>query len=390
MPSLHEQRRCLHQMLIICLLVFVPSATTLGQDPLPDVCEAIKCPPDAEMQCPADSSVRVNLVAVDLIKSNAVELPASGDTSSSSPDGVSAAVSYNSTLISDKDFVQCCLNRKCVCKTCYIPDCASDAVADADADEVVVELVPENMQTPGQCCGTYECRTEPNCTVARDTNFHWLKQCQRCNCTSGLKICHQTCDEKSESVCASKIPGVFYNDGETWTDACQECECVKGEPKCTMSFCGNLNCPSERQVMLKDTCCPVCWPKCAPMPHEKQGDDSYIDYGDEPEAPEEDPLPPLLPDPMTTKGNAELIATTTTTSTTTTTTAAPLATSNCHNAFDQPKVVEVVSQNNLYYYGLLAYAGIATIAIGIMGFRIYQQRAKKRSYNPVSILDHSI
>ncbi|XP_052848550.1 LOW QUALITY PROTEIN: uncharacterized protein LOC128259946 [Drosophila gunungcola] len=388
MPSLHKTRRFLHQMLIIYGLIFVSSATTLDQEPLPDLCDAIKCPPDAEMQCPADSAVRQNLVAVDLIKSNAVELPAPGDMSAGD------AVSYNRSLISEEDYVHCCLNRKCVCKTCYIPDC------DVETDEVTVELLPENGKTPGQCCGTYDCRTEPNCTVVRDTDYHWLKQCQRCQCDSGLKICHQTCDERAEGVCQSKIPGMFYKDGETWTDNCQTCECVKGEPKCTMSLCTGLNCPSERQVKLKDTCCPVCWPKCAPMPHEKQNDDeSYGDYVDETETEpaEEDPLPPLLPDPLLTttqtQQSAELMdstTTTTTTSSTTTSTAAPLTTSICHNAFDQPKVVEVVNQTNYVSYWLAAYSAIATIAMMAMGFYICMQRAKKRSYAPVSILDHSI
>uniref|UniRef100_A0A6P4E804 Uncharacterized protein LOC108037506 n=1 Tax=Drosophila rhopaloa TaxID=1041015 RepID=A0A6P4E804_DRORH len=358
------------------------------QEPLPDSCDAIKCPPDAEMQCPTDSSIRQNLLAVDLIKSNAVELPPTGGDMSSGD-----AVSYSRNAISEEDYVQCCLNRKCVCKTCYIPDC------DSETDEVTVELLPENGNTPGQCCGTYDCRAEPNCTVARDTDYHWLKQCQRCKCDSGLKICHQSCDERAEGVCQSKIPGMFYKDGETWTDNCQTCECVKGEPKCTMSLCASLNCPSERQVKLKDTCCPVCWPKCAPMPHEKQDDESYGDYVDESEPAEEEPLPPLLPDPLTTvQQNSELLdsttttATTTTTSSTTTTTAAPpLASSICHNAFDQPKVVEVVSQtNNFYQLWLPAYAVIASIVIVVMGSYICRQRAKKRSYDPVSILDHSI
>ncbi|EDW95138.1 uncharacterized protein Dyak_GE19700 [Drosophila yakuba] len=384
MPYLNAPRRCLHQMLIIYVLIFVSSATTLDQELLPDLCESVKCPPDAEMQCPADSSIRQNLLAVDLIKSNAVELPIGGEVAPA-PEGVS----YNRGLISDEAYVQCCLNRKCICKTCYIPDCPLDA----DEDVVVVELVPENNQTPGECCGTYECHAEPNCTVVRDTDFHWLKQCQRCKCESGLKICHKSCDERAEGVCQSKISGMFYKDGETWTENCKTCECEKGEPKCTMSFCGNLNCPSERQVMLKDTCCPVCWPRCAPMPHEKPDDESYADYVDESETPEVDSLPPLLPDPFTTEQSAELIATSTTTSSssTTTTTAAPLATTiSCNNAFDQPKVVEVVNQNNYYFYWLLPYSVIVSIAIVVMSFYIYQQRAKKRSYDPVSILDHSI
>ncbi|XP_017080798.1 cysteine-rich motor neuron 1 protein [Drosophila eugracilis] len=379
MPSLHKPSGCLHQMLIIYVLIFVSSATTLDQqEPLPDLCESIKCPPDAEMQCPADSSIRQNLLAVDLIKSNAVELPTTGDTSLAD-----VSVSYDSSLISSEDYAQCCLNRKCVCKTCYIPDCDSDT----DQELVVVELKPENYQKPGECCGTYECRTEPNCTVLRDTDYHWLTQCQRCRCESGLKICHKSCDDRAEGVCQSKISGVFYKDGETWTENCKTCECEKGEPKCTMSFCGNLNCPSERQVTLKDTCCPVCWPKCAPMPNEKQNDDDYNDYVDEPETPvEEDTLPPLLPDPLTTQQSAELIATSTTTSTTP---ATPLANNNVRN-FDQPNVVEVVSQPNYISYGLTGYSVITTIIIVAMGIYICQQSAKKRSYDPVSILDHSI
>ncbi|XP_037720362.1 uncharacterized protein LOC119553814 [Drosophila subpulchrella] len=382
MPSLHKPRRCLHQMLILNVLIFVSSATTLDQEPLPDLCESVKCPPDGEMECPADSSIRQNLHAVDLIKSNAVELPPTDDISS----GDSLSISYNRSLISDEDYVQCCVNRKCVCKTCYIPDCD----ADSDNELVVVDLKPENSKQPGECCGTHECRTEPNCTVVRDTDYLWRKQCQRCKCVSGLKICHKDCEERSEGVCQSKNPERFYKDGETWSENCKTCECVKGEPKCTMAFCGVLSCPIERQYMLKDSCCPACWPKCAPMPHEKQDDESYGDYGEESEtpetdaseAPEEEPLPALLPDPLTTQESAELIESSTTS---TETPAAPLAA----NAFDQPKVVEVSSQIN-YNYFILAYSVVVSIVAVAMGFYIYVQRAKKRSYDPVSILDHSI
>lgn len=352
--------------------------------PLPDPCDSVKCPPDAEMHCPADSAVRVNLIAVELIKSNAVELPTDpGIAADKDATVVSVtSVAYNSSSISERDFEQCCLPRKCVCKTCYIPDC--------DAGKVVVELEPENMQSPGHCCGTYECRAEPNCTEVLDTEFQWLKECQRCRCNSGFPFCHQDCDERAEGgVCESKIPNMFYKDGDTWTDGCQQCECVKGESKCAMSFCGNLNCPSERQVMLKDTCCPVCWPKCAPMPH----DDGYRDYTDE-ESQEEldqeqDSLPPLLPEqPQTTttaQQKAELIASSTSTSTstsTTTTTAAPLGPITiCQSAFDQTYYIS---------YWLMGYLVLATIAIFVLSGYIYLQRAKKRSYDPVSILDHSI
>jgi len=126
------------------------------------------------------------------------------------------------------------------------------------------------------------------------------------------------------------------------------------------------------------------------MPHEKQDDESYGDYVDESEtpetdaseAPEEEPLPALLPDPLTTQESAELIESSTTS---TTTPAAPLAA----NVYDQPKVVEVPSQIN-YNYILMAYSVAVSIVAVAMGFYIYVQRAKKRSYDPVSILDHSI
>ncbi|KAH8293495.1 hypothetical protein KR054_000951, partial [Drosophila jambulina] len=373
---------------------------TVDQTPLlPEECDAVKCPPDAEMHCPADSAVRENLIAVELIKSNAVELPNDpGHVAEKDKDTtVELPVSYYNSSISEGDYQKCCLRRKCVCKTCYIPDC--------NGDEVVTELVAENMQSPGQCCGTYECRAEPNCTKVLNTDFMWLKDCQRCKCNSGFLFCHQSCDELAGGgVCESKIPGIFYKDGDTWTDGCQQCECVKGESKCAMSFCGNLNCPSERQVMLKDTCCPVCWPKCAPMPHE----DGYRDYTDEEsqeldQDQEQDSLPPLLDDPQPTtttttttttssttttpasiQQKAELIAISSPTSGSTsasTTTAPPGPITVCQSAFDQ-------IYN--YFYWLLGYAVLASIAIFLMAVYICLQRAKKRSYDPVSILDHSI
>ncbi|XP_017098466.2 uncharacterized protein [Drosophila bipectinata] len=401
MPSLHKPRRCMHQMLMIYGLIFVSSATTLDQkpNPSPNPCDSIKCPPESEIQCPADSSIRENL---DLIKSNAVDLPPEVDHQQ-------LQVFYNNnTEISQADLERCCLAHKCVCKTCYIPDC------NPDKDEVVVELVPEDPHTPGQCCGKHECRPAPSCTAETEMKYFWLERCQKCQCVSGTKICHQVCDEESiaeegapHSFCESKSLNKFFENGEAWVDNCEMCECVRGEPKCSITLCGTYNCPLERQVKLNGTCCPVCWPEDEPLPNESVTDGSTIeDYKDpESEEVEGDALPPLLPDPETTQHSGDLVASTTTstsTSTSTTTSTAspsttavqppvpvaPVATI-CHCAFDAPNVVEVRHQSNCLTYGLIAYSVLITIASLGMGFYIYTQRAKKRSYDPVS-MDHSI
>ncbi|KAH8379824.1 hypothetical protein KR009_007423, partial [Drosophila setifemur] len=370
----------------------------VDQLPLPEPCDSIKCPPESEIQCPADSSIRE--MVVDLIKSNAVDLPDMDHNEDH-------LVAYNSSQISEEDYVQCCLTRKCVCKPCYIPDC------DPEKDEIVVELVPEDPHTPGECCGQFECRPEPNCTEVRDTEYQWLRDCQRCRCISGVRICHQSCDEEataegrgaSNAICEAKNLNKFFKHGDTWVDGCQECECVRGEPKCTISFCGNVNCPSERQVILKDTCCPVCWPKGAPMPHEpRQHNDGY-DYKDaESEEIEMGALPPLLPELQTTQQSGDLkdgtsgtssgtstsTSSTSSTSTSTTTTPAPPPPTICHCAFDSPKVVEVIGQSDCVFYWLSGYSVLASIVIVALSCYICIQRAKKRSYDPVSILDHSI
>ncbi|SPP76821.1 uncharacterized protein LOC117580118 isoform X1 [Drosophila guanche] len=434
---LHKPGRCLHHMLIIYGLIFVCSATTLDLPPLPDLCDSIKCPPESEMQCPSDSSVRETLNAVDLIKSNAVDssIPtgegAEAEAEAGAEVGAAAAVVnaltaaesqmlYNTSLIPDEAYAQCCLAKKCVCRTCYIPDC------DTAAGEVVVELVPEAMDTPGQCCGEYQCRKEPNCTEVRETDFYWLQQCQRCQCTSGARICRQSCDEadaekvESNAICESKNLNEYFKDGDTWRDECLECECVRGEQKCTISSCGNVDCPSERHVFLKDTCCPVCWPEGHPVPHEKPKDDADADanadaggnsdvsddYKEE-DSNEEQPIPPLLPEATqrtTISVSAELLATTTTTTTTTTTAApsSPASTSTspqqhpqqpcCQCSYElEPKMVEVVSDDNDFDFWVVASIAGCLICICLGEFYyILQLRAKKRSYDPVSILDHSI
>ncbi|XP_022212940.2 uncharacterized protein LOC111067906 [Drosophila obscura] len=406
---LHKPGRCLHHMLIIYGLIFVSSATTLDLPPLPDLCDSIKCPPESEMQCPADSSVRETLNAVVLIPKGAGAVAEVG-AAAAAVNAVTAAesqMSYNMSLIQDEAYAQCCLSKKCVCRTCYIPDCNSAE------GEVVVEVLPEAMDTPGQCCGEYQCRKEPNCTEVRETDFYWLQQCQRCQCTSGARICRQSCDEvESNAICESKNLNEYFKDGDTWKDECLECECVRGEQKCTISSCGNVDCPSERHVFLKDTCCPVCWPEGHPMPHEKQKYDGNSDYKEEDSTEEIDqPLPPLLPETTqrtTSSVSAELLATTTTTTTTTTsttTTAAPSSTSTssgqqqqqqqrqppgCLCSYElEPKMVEVVSDNDDFYYLLVAFIAVCFICLALVCY-ILHLRAKKRSYDPVSILDHSI
>ncbi|XP_017135861.1 uncharacterized protein LOC108151653 [Drosophila miranda] len=430
---LHKPGRCLHHMLIIYGLIFVSSATTLDLPPLPDLCDSIKCPPESDMQCPADSSVRETLNAVDLIKWNAVDVDTAIHPGAGRGQGVGATavavtavtaaesqMSYNTSLIPDEAYAQCCLSKKCVCRTCYIPDC------DTAAGEVVVEVLPEAMDTPGQCCGEYQCRKEPNCTEVRETDFYWLQQCQRCQCTSGARICRQSCDEadaekvESNAICESKNLNEYFKDGDTWRDECLECECVRGEQKCTISSCGNVDCPIERHVYLRDTCCPVCWPEGHPMPHEKQKDDADADADvdedaegggdykedDSIEEIEEQPVPPLLPETTqrtTSSVSAELLASTTTTTTTTTTTAAPSTSSStaataasqqpcCLCSYElEPKMVEVVGENNDFSFWLMAFFVVLLLFVCLMlSSYIQHLRAKKRSYDPVSILDHSI
>lgn len=144
------------------------------------------------------------------------------------------------------------------------------------------------MDYPGQCCGKYECQREPNCTEVHDTDNFWLTNCQRCKCYAGQRICHQSCDEAmigkkpTGGMCHVKNLNKFFEHGDSWKDGCYECECVNGEPKCVITFCKSVSCPTHRQVMLKDSCCPVCWPKGYPMPHETEDEydeDDKVDSG---------------------------------------------------------------------------------------------------------------
>ncbi|XP_068142483.1 LOW QUALITY PROTEIN: uncharacterized protein [Drosophila tropicalis] len=377
-----RSRRCLHHMLIIYGLIFtiapISSATTLDLPPIPNLCASIICPPDAELRCPEDSSVREILKPVDLFSSNA-GVPLT--TESLIMDDMPKPVESNWTIEQDEIYAQCCLSEKCICKTCYIPDC------NTDMGEVVVELMPESMDTPGQCCGQHECRLEPNCTEEVDTTYYWLENCARCHCTGGKRLCHQSCDtiaggrEEKHAFCQSKHSTAFYRDGETWKDGCYECKCEKGEQNCVTTFCGNVNCPVERQVALKDTCCPVCWPKGAPMPHE-------IGYG-------KTDLITTQPNTLTSSvTNAELVilpSSLSTTTTTTTTSPCPAATSFPR---DLPNVVSVTetafNEDILLIYILYIIIAVLIVFVICLVFYIRRLHVKQRSYRPVSIFEDKV
>ncbi|XP_030369767.1 uncharacterized protein LOC115620593 [Scaptodrosophila lebanonensis] len=400
MLSLHKTR-CSNGMLTyppMLILIFasfplqIVSATTIELPPLiPKLCDTISCPAESEIQCPEDSSLREDLNAVDLIKSKTV---------TTAPIATTPQTAFNSSQVSAEVFAQCCLAKKCICKTCYIQDC------NKEEGEVVVELQPDAMDTPGQCCGTYQCMPQPNCTEVRDTSYYWLQHCQRCHCTSGAPICHQSCDEdigieKANAICESKNLNSYFQDGMSWKDGCYECECVKGEEKCVIPFCGNVNCPTERQVIIKDTCCPVCWPHGEPMPHEKPSyDDGYGDYNNkkppheannrsDQDEDEELPLPPLLP-----VDEASSILTPTATA------SSPSAELNAKMSSTTMKSAEKIhpppsSEVNppdlpdvvIYYRIAIA---LLVVLLGLALLYIWKLRAKQRSYRPVSNFDDKV
>uniref|UniRef100_W8ARQ7 VWFC domain-containing protein n=1 Tax=Ceratitis capitata TaxID=7213 RepID=W8ARQ7_CERCA len=237
---------------LLAFLVFESKCSDLAAEPLPHLCYNVKCPPMSEMTCPADSSVREMLNTIEVQQTTVA------------PSQLTDETAYNTTEIDEDIYAECCLSKKCVCKTCYIPDCHGE-------DEVVVELMPESMNKPGQCCGEYECQRKPNCATEDDSQLYWLKGCQRCHCFAGKPMCIQVCDEavnKTKAICKPEKLNFLFEHGESWRVGCYECECVDGVEKCVLPFCSNIDCPRERQVTLKDGCCPICWPDCAPMPNE--------------------------------------------------------------------------------------------------------------------------
>ncbi|XP_067646168.1 uncharacterized protein [Eurosta solidaginis] len=266
MATLKEVCKCI--WLLLAFLVFDVQSSDSTADTLPHLCYNVKCPPMSEITCPEDSSVREILNTIDL--QHFTTAPEIADTDAL----------YNITEIDEEIYAECCLAKKCLCKTCYIPDCHGE-------DEVVVELQPESMNKPGHCCGEYECQRTPNCKAEGDSQLYWLKGCQRCHCFSGKPMCIQICDEavnKTKAICKPEKLNVFFEHGESWRVGCYECECVDGVEKCVLPFCSNINCPRERQIILKDGCCPICWPDCAPIPNEllrmnKYANDKYGSTG---------------------------------------------------------------------------------------------------------------
>uniref|UniRef100_A0A0K8VU77 VWFC domain-containing protein n=1 Tax=Bactrocera latifrons TaxID=174628 RepID=A0A0K8VU77_BACLA len=238
--------------LLLAFLVLEVKCSESAGDLLPHPCYNVKCPPMSEMSCPPDSSVREMLNSIEMQQITVA------------PTDTADAMNYNTTEIDEDVYAECCLTKKCICKTCYIPDCHGE-------DEVVVELLPESMNKPGQCCGEYECQRKPKCTAGDDSELYWLKGCQRCHCFAGKPMCIQICDEavnKTKAICKPEKLNALFEHGESWRVGCYECECIDGVEKCVLPFCSNVDCPRERQVTLKDGCCPICWPDCAPMPKE--------------------------------------------------------------------------------------------------------------------------
>lgn len=260
--------------LLLAALVLEVKCNESAGELLPHPCYNVKCPPMSEMTCPSDSSVREMLNTIEVQQITAA------------PSDATDAMNYNITEIDEDVYAECCLAKKCICKTCHIPDCHGE-------DEVVVELLPESMNKPGQCCGEYECQRKPKCTTEDDSELYWLKGCQRCHCFAGKPMCIQICDEavnKTKAICKPEKLNALFEHGESWRIGCYECECIDGIEKCVLPFCSNVDCPRERQVTLKDGCCPICWPDCAPMPKELlSGRNSvYGKYGSGPRHYDED------------------------------------------------------------------------------------------------------
>ncbi|XP_065360473.1 uncharacterized protein LOC135954293 [Calliphora vicina] len=253
-----QQNWCINMIWLITIVALSGEYFVKGDSSaIPHPCDNVKCPPLMDLSCPADSSIR-ELIAEPLI---AVE-----------DEQEFLHNANNSSEITEEIFSQCCLNKKCICNLCHIPDCHNDG-------EVVVELLPESIDMPGFCCGKYECQKEPNCTEVQDTDSYWLTNCQRCKCYGGQRLCHQSCDEgmKKPAMCHSKNLNTFYEHGQSWRDGCYDCECVNGEANCLITFCKGLNCSKNRQVQLKDSCCPVCWPKGFAMPNAEEEYDEDTD-----------------------------------------------------------------------------------------------------------------
>ena len=331
--------------------------------------------------------------------------------------------------MTEEIFSQCCLNQKCICKTCRIRDCHNEG-------EVVVELHPESIDMPGYCCGKYDCQTEPNCTEVLDTESYWLTNCQRCKCYKGQRLCHQSCDTgiKKPAICHSKNLNTFFEHGQSWRDGCSDCECVNGEASCMITFCKGLDCPKQRQVQLKDSCCPVCWPKGFPIPHDTNDYDEgneFEDHNDIDVDYNESEEPDLVLKPIsdeynsnattamsttkptqtsikletTTKENlfttaASLqpckvdnnaanngTAITSTTTTSSTTTVEPCNRQEPPATYQvYPQVVELMrySQHNNLLYTII---GCLSVLVVILAAWSIHLKAKQRSYRPVSNFD---
>lgn len=191
----------------------------------------MNCPPLDQLNCPPDSH-RTDL--------NISEYNSFVNTTEAYED-------------EDEFLEECCIPKGCICNSCSLPDCENN---------YILEIRNQSEWVPGKCCPKAECVSEePNCTAIGETNNFWSKDCSKCHCEDGARVCYQVCEIES-SGCFVQSLGKVVRNGEKWEHHCKECECINGEEKCAMSLCQNPQCnQGEYSFTIPGECCPSCFIK---------------------------------------------------------------------------------------------------------------------------------
>ncbi|XP_055383544.1 cysteine-rich motor neuron 1 protein-like [Condylostylus longicornis] len=139
----------------------------------------------------------------------------------------------------------------------------------AKCEEICNIIPPQPSLLPVNGIMNNEISTIPTCISSQlnkifSNGAKWEEDnCTRCECVSGVKICHDSCQnpllERFGPInCISTYLQRSFGNDETWheDDGCSFCKCENGEKHCQTSWCKAPNC--KNQVKIPGECCSRC------------------------------------------------------------------------------------------------------------------------------------
>lgn len=246
----------------------------------------------------------------------------------------------------EEEFLEaCCVPKGCMCGTCTLPNCENN---------YILEIRNQSEWLPGNCCPKAECISEePNCTNVENSNNFWSKDCTKCSCKDGAPLCLKECEIESSGCYVRSLNELFPNGGK-WQHDCNECECINGEEKCAMSFCQNPQCNhGEYSFTIPGECCPSCFVKVS--------DSTTSTVNPSVSSTSSSSSSSSHPPPTTTREN--------------------ISTEKFEAETPSISIESVCPSYELHMQLLYAIIALLGIICAILGFLIYRNAAKKRSFS---------